>query len=180
MGEALVWRHTIEGLIRVGVARGDGTPWKSRMKEVGLNVDAPLATAYPRDQWKQFIATSAEVLFQGTEEERLEQVGKAFIEEYAETFLGRAVASVLKLIGPRRALERMTKSLRSGNSYSDTRATFTGATSAEFWLNDTLGFPTYIVGALGAVMRITSAKNVVVKPIKIEGVACTFIVTWDP
>ena len=179
MGEALVWRHTVEGLIRVGVARGDGTPWKARMKAAGLDPDAPLATAYPRDRWRDFIFTSAEVLFEGTEEQRFEQLGSAFIEEYAQTFLGRAVAAVVKLIGPRRALERMTKSLRSGNSYSDTRTTFLGPTSAEFWLIDTFGAPHYIVGALGAVLRITSARNIVIKPIKVEGVACTFAITWD-
>jgi uncharacterized protein (TIGR02265 family) len=179
MGDALVWRHTIEGLVRVGLARGEGTAWRARMKAIGLDVDAPLATAYPRDKWRDFIFASAEILFQGTEDRRFEQLGSAFIEEYAQTFLGRAVASVVRLIGPRRALERMTKSLRSGNSYSDTRTTFTGEKSAEFWLNDTLGAPAYIVGALGAVLRITSAKNIVVKPIKLEGVACTFSITWD-
>ncbi|MFT3707406.1 MAG: DUF2378 family protein [Archangium sp.] len=179
MGDALVWRHTVEGLIRVGLARGEGTEWKSRMKALGLDVEKPLATAYPRDKWKDFIHGSAQVLFQGSEDEQLERLGSAFIEEYAQTFLGRAVASVVKLIGPRRALERMTKSLRSGNSYSDTKTTFVGPTAAEFWLNDTLGFPTYICGALAAVLRITSAKNIVVKPIKIDGVNATFSVTWE-
>ena len=89
------------------------------------------------------------------------------------------MAALIKVIGPKRAIERMTKSLRSGNNYSQTRATFTGPRRAEFWLNETLGAPSYICGALAAVLRLTGAANARVKMIQTDGHAATFEIEWD-
>ena len=178
MDEALVWGHTVEGLVRCGKPRA--TPlWHKRIRAAGLDLEKPLATAYTREQWREFIFISAEELFEGAMESRLEQLGLAFIDEYAKTFLGRAVATVLSVIGPKRAILRMTKSLRSGNNYSETSATFTHAGRAEFWLNDTLGAPTYICGALTAVLRLTGTPSVRIRTISTDGKAATFEIEWD-
>jgi uncharacterized protein (TIGR02265 family) len=177
--EALVWGHTVEGLVRTGKPRA--TPkWATRLRAAGLEVDKPVAPAYTRDQWRQFIFISAEELFEGTIEERLDQLGSTFIDEYAKTFLGRAVAAVIGVIGTKRAIERMTKSLRSGNNYSETRATFTGPHRAEFWLNETLGAPTYICGALAGVLRRSGCSKVTVKTLSTDGQAATFEIEWEP
>lgn len=176
--EALVWAHTVEGLVRCGKHRA--TPrWRERLRAAGLDVEKKLAAFYTREQWRQFIVISAEELFEGTPEQRLELLGGAFIDEYALTFLGRAVAALVKLIGPKRALERMTKSLRSGNNYSQTSTTFTGPQRAEFWLNETQGAPSYICGALAAVLRLTGVRAVRVKTLKTDGHTATFEVEWD-
>lgn len=178
MEEALVWGHTVEGLVRCGKPRA--TPkWAERLRVAGLDVNQKVKPAYTRHQWREFIFISAEELFEGPLESRLEQLGAAFIDEYAQTFLGRAVAAVVKVIGPKRAVERMTKSLRSGNNYSQTRATFTGPRRAEFWLNETLGAPSYICGALTAVLRLTGAPNVRIRTMATEGTAATFEIEWD-
>jgi len=174
--QQLVWKHTVEGLVRMGKPRA--TPrWKQRLKDAGLDVEAPVAAVYTRDQWRSFIFISAEELFEGEPDARFHAMGHAFIEEYAQTFLGRAVAAVLKIIGPKRALERMTKSLRSGNNYSETRTTFLGPARAEFWLNETLGAPSYICGALEAVLATAGAKATV-RVAKVEGTSATFDIVW--
>lgn len=178
MEEALVWGHTVEGLVRCGKPRA--TPkWAQRLLGAGLDVNQKVATAYTRNQWRDFIFISAEELFEGTMEARLEQLGAAFIDEYAQTFLGRAVAAVVRLIGPKRAIERMTKSLRSGNNYSQTRATFTGPRRAEFWLNETLGAPSYICGALTAVLKLSGTPSVRLRLLETDGQAATFEIEWD-
>lgn len=176
--EALVWQHTVEGLVRCGKPRAT-SQWQQRLRVAGLDLEKPLAPIYTRAQWREFILISAEELFQGSQEDRLEKLGGAFIDEYAQTFLGRAVAALVKVIGPKRALERMTKSLRSGNNYSETRTTFTGPTRAEFWLNETLGVPSYICGALSAVLRLAGARNVRIKTMQTDGHAATFAIEWD-
>jgi uncharacterized protein (TIGR02265 family) len=175
--EPLVWGHTVEGLVRTGKPRA--TPrWHERIRAAGLDVEKPLAV-YTQAQWKNFVFISAEELFEGTTESRLEQLGRAFIEEYAKTFLGRAVATVLRVIGTRRAIERMTKSLRSGNNYSETRATFTGPCRAEFWINETLGAPSYICGALTAVLIVAGTPSVRMRTLSTDGKAATFEIEWD-
>jgi uncharacterized protein (TIGR02265 family) len=176
--QPLVWSHTIEGLIRCGKPRS--TPrWVEQLRAAGLDVNKPPAPAYTREQWRSFVFISAEELFEGSMESRLEQLGRAFIDEYAQTFLGRAVATVIRVIGPKRAIERMTKSLRSGNNYSQTSATFTGPRRAEFWLNETLGAPSYICGALTGVLCLTGSKGVRVRTLTTDGRAATFEIEWD-
>jgi uncharacterized protein (TIGR02265 family) len=177
--EALVWVHTVEGLLRACQSRA--TPrWRERLRGAGLDLEKPLAPAYGREQWRDLITISSQELFTGTPEERFEQLGAAFIDQYAQTFIGRALAKLVAVIGPRRALERMTRSLRSGNNYSETRASFPGPGRAEFWLNETLGAPSYIHGALSAVMKLSGAKGVRVKTMETDGHAATFSVEWDP
>ena len=177
--EALVWVHTVEGLLRACQSRA--TPrWRDRLRAVGLDVEKPLSPAYTREQWREIITISSQELFEGTPEARFEQLGAAFIDQYAQTFIGRALAKLMGIIGPRRALERMTRSLRSGNNYSDTRSSFPAPGRAEFWLNETLGAPTYIHGALGAVLKLAGAQGVRIKTMQTDGQAATFSVEWDP
>lgn len=176
--EKLVWGHTVEGLIRCGKPRS--TPrWVERLRAAGLDIEKPVAAVYTRDQWRSFLQISAEELFEGPMELRLEELGSAFIDEYAKTFLGRAVAAVIGVIGMKRAIERMTKSLRSGNNYSETKATFTGPRRAEFWLNETLGMPSYICGALAAVLRRTGTQSVRVVTLSTNGTEAVFEITWE-
>src|SRR6185295_18030583 len=96
--EALVWGHTIEGLLRVGNGREIGA-WTKRLLEAGVDVAKPVQRVYTKEQWVKLISLTAEELFDGTPEQRFEQLGKAFIEAYAQTFMGRGVAAVLKVIG---------------------------------------------------------------------------------
>jgi uncharacterized protein (TIGR02265 family) len=176
--DKLVWGHTVEGLIRCGKPRS--TPkWVERMRGAGLDLEKPVAAVYTRDQWSQFLKITADELFEGPMELRLEEMGSAFIDEYAKTFLGRAVAAVISVIGMKRAIERMTKSLRSGNNYSETKATFTGPRRAEFWLNDSLGMPSYICGALAAVLRRTGTESVRVTTLSTNGMEVILEITWD-
>lgn len=178
-GDALVWGHTVEGLVRAGRPRA--TPrWKERLRERGLEIDAPLADTYTREQWRDFISISAEELFEGTREERLHRFGVAFIDEYAKTFVGRAAAAIIRVAGPKRALERMTRSLRSANNYSETRTSFTAPGRAEFWLSEVLGAPDFICGSIIAVLRRTGAANIRMRTLKTEGRSATFEIQWDP
>jgi uncharacterized protein (TIGR02265 family) len=175
--EALVWVHTVEGLLRA--CQPHATPrWRERLRGAGLDLEKPLAPACTREQWREIITISSQELFEGTPEERFEQLGAAFIDQYAQTFIGRALATMMKIIGPRRALERMTRSLRSGNNYSETRTSFPSPGHAEFWLNETLGAPSYIHGALRAVLELAGAEGVRIKTIETDGHAATFSVEW--
>ena len=176
-GEKLVWGHTVEGLVRCGKPRAT-SKWVERLRSAGLDIEKPVAAVYTRDQWSSFLKISAEELFEGPMELRLEELGNSFIDEYAKTFLGSAVATVIRVIGMKRAIERMTKSLRSGNNYSETKATFTGPRRAEFWLNDCLGMPTYICGALAAILRRTGTESVRVTTMSMTGVEVILEITW--
>lgn len=176
--DKLVWGHTVEGLVRCCKPRS--TPrWLERIRGAGLDPEKQVAAVYTRDQWRSFLEISAEELFEGPMEVRLENLGNSFIDEYAKTFLGSAVATVIRVIGMKRAIERMTKSLRSGNNYSETKATFTGPRRAEFWLNDCLGMPTYICGALAAILRRTGTESVRVVTLSMTGVEVVLEITWD-
>ncbi len=177
--EALVWGHTVQGLVRAGLPRS--TPrWRERLRACGLDLDAPLAETYTRDQWREFISISAEELFEGTRDERLYRFGEAFIDEYAKTFIGLAASALLRAVGPKRALEKMTKTLRSANNYSETSTTFTGPRRAEFWLSEVLDAPEFIRGSMVAILKRTRAPGIRMRTLDTKGTGATFEVEWDP
>jgi uncharacterized protein (TIGR02265 family) len=63
-----------------GITQYSFYAWRKRLREQGLDVDAPLADTYTREQWRSFIFITAEELFEGTRDERLARFGAAFID----------------------------------------------------------------------------------------------------
>ena len=74
----------------------------------------------------------------------------------------------------------MTKSLRSGNNYGETRNTPLGPAHAEIWVIETIGAPEYVCGTLVTILRIAGAQNPRARIKSFDGRAATFDVSWDP
>ncbi|HLM43450.1 MAG TPA: DUF2378 family protein, partial [Myxococcaceae bacterium] len=108
--ELLIFEQTIEALF-VRALGGRLTPdCKARLREAGLDVDQKIKPAYSLKSWMTFIRIAAEELYPGMPlEESTFKLGEAYIEGFRETMLGRAVLSLLRVLGPRRALNRATQ-----------------------------------------------------------------------
>lgn len=88
------------------------------LARLGVERDKRLP-AYDFHQWCQAVAYLAHAAHPDLEAGEAEyQLGRAFIERYAETFIGKALFAVLKVLGPRRILGRMARSFRTGTNFS--------------------------------------------------------------
>ena len=179
MQEKMVFDQTLEGLFVRGL-EGRVTPTlKGHLKEVGVDLDRKLLPAYPFDTWCSCVRVTARELYSGEpEEQAYHALGERMVDGYRATMMGRALFSVLQLLGPRRVLARVQQSFRSGNNYTEVRIRELASTHLELWMNEA-GPTRYLVqGAILAGMRGCGVQEprVQVRSFTQEGV--TFDVTW--
>ncbi|WP_338869689.1 DUF2378 family protein [Myxococcus stipitatus] len=177
--ELLVFEQTIEALF-LRALQGRLTPaCKERLRQAGLDVDQKLRPAYSFDSWMAFLRIAAEELFprdsvaQGTW-----KLGEAYIEGFRETMLGRAVLSLLRVLGPRRTLMRATQNFRAGNNYTESKLTELNPTQFELWMNEVGAYPDFTAGIIHAGLRVAGAQEVRVEPSNYDGHACTYRISW--
>ncbi len=176
-GEQMTFAHTIEsGLHGLG---DDLTPaLREKIREKGIDPDKPLLPAYPRTTWEAVLGVIAEELYPRVSyDEAHRLVGRRLSQAYNETAIGRAVAESLRIRGPEHALERMSRTLRSGNNYAETRLTRTGEKAFELWVNETNGSPGYIQGVLETVME-NSGAQAEIRVRSFDGHAATYSIHW--
>ncbi|PTL79111.1 DUF2378 family protein [Vitiosangium sp. GDMCC 1.1324] len=178
--ELLVFEQTIEAVF-VRALHGRIPPGcKVRLRQVGLDLDQKLRPAYPFDAWMQFLRITAEELYPG---EPLEtgafKIGEACIDGFRETMLGRAVLSLLRVLGPRRALMRATQNFRAGNNYTESRLKELSPRQFELWMNEVGSLPSFTAGILHAGLRTAGADNIRIDMTGYDGHACTYCISWS-
>lgn len=178
--ELLVFEQTIEAVF-VRALHGRLTPTcKARLSEAGLDLSQKLRPAYPFDAWMKFLRIAAEELypFEALSEGAF-HIGEACIDGFRETMLGRAVLSLLRVLGPKRALMRATQNFRAGNNYTESRLKELGPRQFELWMNEVGALPTFTAGIVHAGLRTAGAENIRIDLSGYDGHACTYCISWS-
>jgi uncharacterized protein (TIGR02265 family) len=116
--QRLVFAHTVEALVERSGAAAD-PDMRAALRALGINPDSWLP-AYPQAQWFEVIAAIAVWRFPRlTPAEAEFELGLLFIEGYANTFIGTALFAMLKVLPSRRVVDRLARSFRSGNNYTE-------------------------------------------------------------
>ena len=178
--ELLVFEQTIEAVF-VRALHGRLTPpCKQRLRQAGLDLDHKLRPAYPFDAWMTFLRITAEELYPGVPlEEGAFHIGEACIDGFRETMLGRAVLSLLRVLGPKRALMRATQNFRAGNNYTESRLKELSPRQFELWMNEVGSLPTFTAGIIHAGLRTAGADHIRVELSGYDGHACTYCISWS-
>ncbi|MFZ5442560.1 MAG: DUF2378 family protein [Myxococcota bacterium] len=178
MAEKLIFSQTIEGLLRS--VSGRLTPeLMAGMKARGIDPSAPLLPAYPVRVFIDVVSWLATELHPGRPlDDAVCQVGRAFMDSYGETMVGRAMLAMIRLIGPRRTLERVTRQFRTGNNFSDTRLTPRSATEYDLWVNE-VSMVGWYLGLLSRGVELAGAKGVEVTLLSHDAAGAVFRVRWS-
>ncbi|WP_224363681.1 DUF2378 family protein [Hyalangium versicolor] len=179
MQEKLVFDQTLEGLFVRGL-EGRITPsLRHHLRDVGVDLDRKLLPAYPFEIWCSCVRVVARELYTGApEEQAYRALGECMVDGYRSTMMGRALFSVLQLLGPRRVLGRVQQSFRSGNNYTEVHLQELAPGHLELRVNET-GPTRYLVqGAILAGLRGCGVREarVEVHGFTLEDV--TFHVLW--
>jgi uncharacterized protein (TIGR02265 family) len=178
--QEVVFQHTVEGLFRFGIPTKLTPELKALIKQEGLDLDRPLDPALPRLTWERLLELSARGAFpEKTKAEAHHAIGFAMVTGYTETFLGRAVAGVAKLIGPKRMLGRMRYNLRSATNFSEATMKALPDGAVEFWVNEPRIHPGYFAGLLYGAVQIAGGKDPKVTLITQNAEGVTYRVTWS-
>jgi uncharacterized protein (TIGR02265 family) len=174
----LVFHQTFEALSRALGDRLDA-PLKAKLKEVGVDYDAPLLPAYPLEVWAQAMTLGATALFPeiGADEQPY-HLGRRFLDSYSETLVGKALLAMIRVLGPKRTLERMTRNLRSANNYTETELVPLPDGAFRLTFNRVL-VPAFYRGLVQRSVEVAGAQGVDVRFEGRAGEAAAFVVRWQ-
>ncbi|EPX64253.1 hypothetical protein D187_005387 [Cystobacter fuscus DSM 2262] len=176
----LVFNHTVQGLFSRAFPQGVPALLKEKLRAAGVDLDRPLLPAYPIKTWSQCIALSAPVAFPNELPSMAwHKLGERMIDGYQETMIGRAMFASLRLLGPRRMLQRAKRSFRSGNNYTEVQFTDVSETEMDLWFNETDEvLRHFTAGLVMAGMRMGGAELPQVGILHTDSRGVTFRATW--
>lgn len=92
----------------------------AKLRSIGLDFDARQA-AYPIETFLIGLGLIAEAVAPGKSlEEQHRQIGNEFMHGFTQTAIGFAVLSMARVVGPKRALLRIGRSLKTTGNYVET------------------------------------------------------------
>lgn len=177
MSEKLWFQSAVEGLLLRGVGARMTPTLRSKLRDLGIDLDR-LEPAYSQATMAKAVDVVATELYAGrSRDEGLRELGRVFMRGYAETFIGAAMVQIMRVIGPRRTLERMQRNFRNGTNFIETKFEAVGEREATLWFNDVSGMPAFYAGILEEGGRMTGA-NATVAVESATDASCTFRVSW--
>jgi uncharacterized protein (TIGR02265 family) len=179
MSEALVFTPIFEALARALGPRLNAEA-KERFRALGVNYDAPeLLPGYPYETWVQAMDLGSQLLLpNASQDARHEATGRRLIDSYGETLVGKALLTAMRVIGPRRSLERMARNLRTANNYTETKLTVAPDGAYHLWCSKVASVSFYR-GLLQRGLEVAGAKEVSVTSLTHDATGATFAITWS-
>lgn len=179
MTQRLWFSQPVEGLFIRGLGDRLSPAAKDALAKAGIDVRKKLEVAYTAEVVQQACFTVLPFVYpQLSHDEGLCELGRTLVQGYSSTLMGSAMVGVMKVIGTRRSLERMTKNFRTGGNYIETAATVLGPSSVELWFNDVSEMPGFYRGILVGGGDLLGAENLRVTQKLGAPPTAVFHVTW--
>lgn len=181
VADRLVFSQTVEGLFLRALKPQLTDRLMDRLaKEAGVDLRAPLKPGYAMASWDRAVCIAAEELHPRVAlPVAFELLGAALTQGYFDTIIGSAMAAMLRLIGPSRAIRRIERSLRSGNNYSQTKLVDLSPSHFEIHTNETGRLRDNLRGVIRKGMEVSGAKNVRCTVLRFDDASCVYDIEWD-
>jgi uncharacterized protein (TIGR02265 family) len=177
--DRMVFSTAVEGLLRHAL-RGQVSPkLRERLYLLGLDIDRPLLPAYPVAVWEKCLRVIVEETYPGVPpEDAFRQLAERHVDGYGQTLVGRAVFRVMRLLGPRRFMQRMPQMLRSSDNYTEAELEEQGPTTYEMRMNSVLDLPGYSEALFESLLRVSGAESVRAVLTEVEDGSSTYLIRW--
>jgi uncharacterized protein (TIGR02265 family) len=160
VSERLIFPTLFESLERrLGPQFGPQTRAALKAQGVDMNKLPPAIPAVQAVNGLRIIAAHAWPEENATEQ--LRKLGYEAIIGWSDGLLGRAVTGMLKVIGPRRTLNRLDRAFATADNFSHATTEFLGEADARVTVNDVSGIPPYWQGIFEAGLVLLSLKGLV-------------------
>jgi uncharacterized protein (TIGR02265 family) len=178
MSEKVVFSQSMEGLYR---ALSPHTPAeRAAFLAAGVKDDTKFAPAYPVDLHIAILDACAASRFAHLPElERYTEVGKLFFTGFQKTLIGSAMLAMLKILGPRRTLDRLTRNFRTANNFSEGTLTTLTPTHHHVHINFTKR-PGFYLGLLYSGCLHAGAKDLKITVVETKDFATTYDIQFAP
>ncbi|NNC16448.1 DUF2378 family protein [Corallococcus exiguus] len=174
-----VYVQVVEGLLQHGL-RGQVSPrLRERLRQAGVDLDRPLLPLYPVPLWARCLEIVVEEVYPGLPQaEGFARLARAHVEGYGATLLGRAVMSVMRVLGPRRMVQRLPEVLRGTDNYTEVTLVERGPAHFELHFNSSLKGPGYVEALFEALLTAGGAKAPLATKLYDDGERTEYSLTW--
>lgn len=173
----VVFGNTVDALLACVSTRMQPNDWMT-LGAMGIDRKKRLP-AYPFATWNKAAQHLATRCFSGpSDRSPMRQLGQRFVDQYQSTLVGKALFTALQLFSAERIVERMTRSFRTANSYTETQVIRDGAHMAtlSFNLVETDGHFTW--GVLEQGLALAGVAFVRVSLVDQQGLGARYRVQW--
>jgi uncharacterized protein (TIGR02265 family) len=145
----------IDSLYLKGHKRHLTTQLKAELRAVGIDLDQPLKPTYA----DEVIHAGTRILrrtvygHHADDAAAYRAMGEATIDGFFDTLIGKAMASVFRLIGFKKIVDRLPKTLARGNTNQQAWLTWQGADAALLEVKDTVPHAAINIGVLERAFR---------------------------
>jgi uncharacterized protein (TIGR02265 family) len=175
--ERLVFGHSMAALLD-RCAKGLSSEHWAALRALGVERERRLP-AYEYERWCRVVEYLAKAvhpeLLAGDAEYEL---GRTFIEVYAETTVGRALFGLLKLLGVSRTIERLARSFRTGTNFTEVETRDKQKSQCSVWFNVVEQRGQFTHGILARGLQLVGGSGVEVELVRLEGGGATYSVRW--
>lgn len=177
--ERLVYAQVVEGLIKHGL-KGRLTPrLAERLRTEGIDVDRPVLPAYPVATWNRCLNAIVEEDTPELEREQaFRELGTRMVEGLGETLVGKALYAMLRLIGPRRMVQRLPRDLAGSDNYTNAIITEVGPNAYRLEMNSNPNLPGYPESLFVAMLRVSGAKEPSAEVIRQTDSEVDYLLRW--
>lgn len=179
---SVVFSHTVKSFVEhVLVRRGLITPTlRAQLEALGVSVDQP--TDVPIESWWKALGVVLPLVAPPSLEPEAawEFMGSEVVRGFATTLTGKTSFLVLKLLGPRRALQQLSAQFRTADSATEVVSRERSANDVEldYRVAGGLPQPSYVKGLLKTGMELVGAHDVVITWSRVDETASRIIVRW--
>jgi uncharacterized protein (TIGR02265 family) len=178
MGEKLIFSQTFEGIFRALGPRLDPS-LSAALRQLGLDTQKPLEPAYPLAVFLEAVRLIGQRLFPELDADgQAHALGREFMDGYSQTMVGRAMVGMMRVLGPRRTLERLSRQFRTGNNFSETTLTQVSPAEFQLWCNQ-VTIPGWYAGLIERGLELAGAKAPLALLLRLDETGGTFRVTWE-
>jgi uncharacterized protein (TIGR02265 family) len=179
MADKLVFESSIEGLFHRGLGDRITPGLRAELKALGIDLTKKLPPAVSRETWYLALGAAARHCFPRVDKNlALKEIGVLLMKGIEETIFGRTMAPVVRLLGPRRLIERVPKNMKSANNFAESTVTALAPTEYQLDVNDVGDAPEVFQGSLEEIARWAGAKTVDVTFEFQKPPSARFVIRW--
>jgi uncharacterized protein (TIGR02265 family) len=177
--ERVVFGPAIEGFFIRGLGRHLTPELKAKLLAEGLNLDLKVMPAVPAEVWARGVDLASRHLFPAQPpSQRHATMGRMGFDGFINTTMGRALLGMMRIIGPKRSLFRLTRSFRSANNFVEATIEELSPTDFRIALTDVSGMPTFWSETLRYAAELVGAVDPVIEPIGPVGPGFKYMLRW--
>jgi uncharacterized protein (TIGR02265 family) len=177
--ERVVFNSAFDGLFLRALATDMTPALVERLKKSGLDVTQRLLPAYPIQVWVDAIDLACAAVYPTlSRDDACHRLGRRIIEGYQQTLIGRALFATLRVIGPRRTLDRVAKSFRTSNNFAEAKLTEETPRRFALWMNEVETNPHLTAGVIERGLELAGAKEVRVTMRSRDHLGCVLECSW--